>query len=168
VKKHDGNIWVYSEPGKGTTFKIYLPMVEEEAVARRRPEAPRKTTAGTETILIVEDEDAVRKLARRILTKNGYTVHTAASAEEAQDVLRRVGDDVTLLLTDIVLPGLNGRELYEAETGRYPSMKVLYMSGYAANAISHNGILDEGAPLLQKPFTPEALALRVREVIESD
>jgi signal transduction histidine kinase/CheY-like chemotaxis protein len=166
VKQNGGYIWVYSEPGRGTTFKVYLPRVEQPVVALDSAESAPAQVAGTETILIVEDEESVRGLAARVLTGCGYTVHAAADAAEAGQLLEQSGDRIDLLLTDVVLPGLNGRELYEAHAERLPNMKVLYMSGYTANAIAHHGVLDEGIRLVQKPFGPHDLARRVREVLD--
>jgi two-component system, cell cycle sensor histidine kinase and response regulator CckA len=167
VRQHGGNIWVYSEPGKGTTFRAYFPRVELPTEADSQEDVEPVRATGTETILVVEDEPAVRDLAGRILGDCGYTVHQAGNADEAEAVMREV-DHVALLLTDVVMPGRSGRELYEALAPDYPSLKVLYMSGYTENAIVHHGVLEKGIRLLQKPFTPQALARRVREVLDSD
>jgi len=166
VKQHGGNIWVYSEPARGTTFKVYLPCAEEEVGPHRGREAQETPPGGAETVLVLEDEQAVRNLAERVLKQKGYTVLTAASAAEADPLMETMGNDVALLLTDVVLPGPNGREFYESQATRHPSLRVLYMSGYADNAAAHQGVLGPGAELLQKPFTPVALARKVREVLD--
>ena len=166
VKQHSGNIWVYSEPGKGTTFKIYLPRVRQKAgpppaAARETPDAQ-----GTETILLVEDDRAVREVARWALNARGFHVFPAASALEARHAFAASRGRIDLLLTDVVMPGAGGRELYEELIQRCPNLKVLYMSGYANNAIVHHGIVDDGPPFLQKPFDGRTLARKVRAVLD--
>ena len=168
VKRHGGNIWVYSEKGKGTTFKVYLPEVGGKAARLAEKNEPEATAGGTETILVVEDEDAVRRVAKRVLEKRGYDVLTAASATEAEQVFDERGESISLLLTDLVLPERNGHELYESLSSKCPSLVVLYVSGYTDNAIVHNGVLEPDAPFLQKPFTPDALARKVREMLDAD
>jgi len=167
VKQHDGNIWVYSEPGKGTTFKVYLPLVEAEVEASAAKEPEGTPAVGTETILLVEDEESLLKLAERILAERGYTVLTAASPSKAREIFKRHGDRIDLLVTDVVLPECNGRQLYEELVAQHPSLKVLYASGYTANAIAHRGVLAANTAFLQKPFTPDGLAGKVREVLDS-
>lgn len=166
VKQSGGHIWVYSEPDHGTTFKVYLPQVEESMTGLLesgvRTEAPR----GQETILLVEDETSVRELSRMILTQNGYTILEAGSGAEALQISEQHSGPIHLLLTDVVMPGMNGRELANRLVLRYPQMKVLFMSGYTDNAIVHHGVLDSDATFLQKPFTPKALANRVRQVLD--
>jgi len=165
VKQSGGNVWVYSEPGNGTTFKIYLPRVEDaEQVAEP---APGRPGGGTETVLLVEDEDELRMLAREILEGYGYTVFEGRQPAEALLVAERHTGPIDLLVTDVVMPEMSGRALAERLQPLRPEMKVLYMSGYTANAIVHHGRLDPGTPFIQKPFTPEALARRVREVLDS-
>ncbi|MBZ5515556.1 MAG: response regulator [Acidobacteriia bacterium] len=165
VKQSGGNIWVYSEPGRGTTFKIYLPQVEEAPVGGelRRPSAP--ATRGWETVLLVEDEDAVRHLICNILAARGYKVLEARSGKEALSLCKRQAGPLHLLLTDLVMPEMDGRELASRLGPRYPAMKVLYISGYTNGALAHNGVLAPDAAYLQKPFTPDALAQKVREVL---
>ena len=168
VKQHGGNVWVYSEPGQGTTFKVYLPRVEVEA-ERRMPTQPVEAPAGgTETILLVEDEKAVLGLTKRVLEAKGYTVLAAPLPAEAEKLFDEHADDVALLLTDVVLPGCNGRELCGRLRVRRPALKVLYVSGYTANAMIDNGVLEQGEGLLEKPFTPHDLAVRVRQALDTE
>jgi PAS domain S-box-containing protein len=165
VKQSGGNIWVYSGVGHGTTFKIYLPLAEEE-VGRRKPAEPA-APRGTETILLVEDEGTVRKLARAILEENGYHVLEAANGEEALPICEQHCGDIHLMLTDVVMPLMSGRELANRIETICPHLPVLYMSGYTDDAIVHHGVLDPGTPFLEKPFTPDALARKVREVLDT-
>ncbi|MGQ9631470.1 MAG: PAS domain-containing protein [bacterium] len=166
VKQHGGNIWVYSELGRGTTFKVYFPRVEGTVELSKRGEAPIESLRGMETVLLVEDEDVVRELARRSLLHYGYTVLEARRPEEALQICEQHEGSIHLLVTDVVMPGMSGRELAERLASLRPETKVLYMSGYADNVIVHYGVLDLGAPFLQKPFAPEALARKVREVLD--
>jgi PAS domain S-box-containing protein len=166
VKQHGGHIWVYSEPGQGATFKIYLPRVAE-AVADAKPPAEPETVGGGETILIVEDEGSVCSIAERALKAQGYAVLTASSAEEAEQLFLKQPKQIALLLTDVVLPGMNGRNLYDRLKGREPDLKVIYMSGYTDNAIVHQGVLDVGTAFMQKPFMIETVARKVRQVLDS-
>jgi CheY-like chemotaxis protein len=167
VKQSSGEIWVYSELGHGTAFKIYLPRVDE-ATPLLEPQADSAPLpSGVETVLVVEDEEIVRALARQILELGGYTVLEAAQGSEAL----RLGEQhspIHLLLTDLIMPGgLNGRELAEKLGPLHPEMKVLYMSGYTDDATVHYGVLTAGVQFLQKPFTPTALAKKVREVLDT-
>ena len=165
VKQSGGNIWVYSEPGRGTTFKVYLPRVENtaEPVQVIRP-APGR---GTESILLVEDEEAVRALAREVLEGYGYTVFEARDVADAMLIAERHTGPIHLLVTDVVMPQMSGRALAERLASLRPEMKVLFMSGYTANAIVHHGTLDAGTSFVQKPFTPDVLARKVREVLDA-
>ncbi len=168
VKQSGGNVWVYSEVGRGTTFKIYLPSVEEIA-EQRAPESasPTLTSKGMETVLLVEDEETVRNLARDILGINGYRVLTAGSGGAAMRLCEQHAGPIHLLLTDVVMPQMSGRELAERAAAIRPAMKVLYMSGYTDDSIVHHGVLDEGVAFLEKPFTPDALARKVRETLDA-
>ena len=169
VKQSGGNIWVYSEPGGGTTFKVYLPVVEGvQAEAAETPGVHEPVTLnGSETILLVEDQEEVRRVAHAILRKFGYHVIEARNAGEALLSCERHPRTIHLLLTDVVMPQMSGRELAERLRQIRPEMRVLYMSGYTENAIVHHGILDSGISYLQKPIVPEMLARRVREVLDA-
>jgi PAS domain S-box-containing protein len=167
VKQSGGYIWVYSEPGKGTTFKVYLPRVA--APVEAKPEVMEVQTAGkgSETILLVEDEEAVRELASRILSAKGYSVVAAKSTKEAEQFAEKHGGKIHLLLTDIIMPGTSGRELATRITARHPRTRVLYMSGYTDNVLAQGGVLEPGLSFLQKPFTPGTLVQKVRDVLDS-
>jgi two-component system cell cycle sensor histidine kinase/response regulator CckA len=165
VKQSGGNIWVYSEPGRGATFKIYLPRVEETSAAEEPHRHAAAPTTGSETVLLVEDEDAVRFLVRNILESKGYRVLEARSGTEALSLCERHTGPLHLLLTDLVMPEMGGCELAEQLGPRYPAMKVLYISGYTNGALAHHGLLAPDTAYLQKPFTPDALAQKVREVL---
>jgi two-component system, cell cycle sensor histidine kinase and response regulator CckA len=166
VKQSGGAIWVYSERDRGTTFKIYFPRqnATERSVAVKSV-APMRT--GSETILLVEDAPDVRKLATRILTGGGYRVLSAAGGDEAERVAREHVGELHLLLTDVVMPGMSGRELAERLSGKTP-LRVLYMSGYTDDAVVRHGVLEEGVKFIQKPFTPRGLLAKVREVLDAE
>jgi two-component system cell cycle sensor histidine kinase/response regulator CckA len=167
VKQSGGNIWAYSELGTGATFKIYLPRANEPFKETRENALSEVIPRGTETILTVEDEEKVRKLAVEILKAQGYTVLEASHGEEAIKAAKEHGGEgVHLLLTDVVMPGMSGSELAKTLGSLLPKMKVLYMSGYTDNAIVHHGVLEEGVNYIQKPFTVDALARKVREVLD--
>jgi DNA-binding NtrC family response regulator len=166
VKQSGGNIWVYSEPGKGTTFKIYLPRVDEPLEKLGERVEVKEIPRGTETILIVEDEEEVRKLAVRILERQGYKVLEASQGLDAFLIAEKYEDLIHLLVTDVVMPKISGRELADRMAEIRPEIKVLYMSGYTDNAIVHHGVLGEGIKFIQKPFTVEGLARKVREVLD--
>ena len=165
VKQSGGNIWVYSEPEKGTTFKIYLPQVDEHLEEPKKDvfqEIPR----GCETILVVEDNEMVRELAVRVLERQGYRVLDASGGNEALLLCEEFKDSIHLILTDVVMPGMGGRKLVDFLKEIHPETKALYMSGYTDNAILHHGVLDKGIEFIQKPFTVEKLARKVREVLD--
>jgi len=167
VKQSGGHIWVSSELGKGTTLKVYLPRVEDLVQTPRKVAWSEPANGkGKETILLVEDEPAVRELARMVLSEQGYTVIEAQNAEDAVRLAGRRGSEIHLLLTDVVMPGMSGHDLAKHLTALHTNMRVLYMSGYTYNVIAENGTLEEGLSFLQKPFSPRALAQRVRETLD--
>ena len=168
VKQSGGNIWLYSEPGRGTTFKIYLPRVDQAPEQLAAAPAVRETPRGTETVLLVEDDDAVRTLTRKMLAAHGYTVLAAGGGAEALELAAGHTGPIHLLVTDVVLPGMSGRDLAARFRSGRPGVKVLYTSGYTDEAIVHHGILDAGIAFLQKPFTSTTLAHKVRETLDSD
>jgi PAS domain S-box-containing protein len=171
VKQSGGYIWVYSEQGKGTTFKIYLPRVADAVESPVKIAVPTESVAiepGTETILLVEDEANLRYLARQFLEKQGYRVIDAADGAVAMQIAVAHEGVIHLLLTDVIMPGMNGRELAQHILEIRPNVKVLYMSGYTENVIGRNGTLDAGVRLLQKPFTLRDLKSKVREVLDSN
>jgi signal transduction histidine kinase len=167
VKQSDGHVWVYSEPGHGTTFKIYLPAADEvaaeDAADAVEPELPR----GSETVLLVEDEGSLRELVRECLEALGYTILEARHGAEALTVCEGHADDIHVLMTDVVMPGMSGRELGERLRALRPELRVLYMSGYTDDAVVLHGVLAEKMAFLQKPFTEQALARKLREVLDA-
>ena len=168
VKQSEGNIWVYSEPGKGTTFKIYLPRVEDIHEEIGEQEVIEELPRGSETILVVEDEEGVRQLAAHFLENQGYKVLEARDEDDALRISEQHKDPIPLVLSDVVMPKINGRALCERLTLLHPEMKVLYMSGYTGNAIVHHGVLEPGINYIQKPFSMDGLARKVRQVLDKD
>lgn len=166
VKQCGGNIWVYSEPGCGSTFRLYFPVFDGPDTVVPEAQEPA-TLRGSETILLVEDQDDVRRVAQQILKRYGYHVIEARNAGEAWLSAERHARTIHLLLTDVVMPQMSGRELAERLIRARPELKVLYMSGYTENSVVQHGILDSGIAYLQKPILPEALARRVREVLDA-
>jgi PAS domain S-box-containing protein len=167
VRQSDGHICVDSEPGRGTVFHIYLPIVDAP-IETGKPDKPQTTLPyGTETVLLVEDEPTVRLLIRDTLRLFGYTVLEARHGFEAQLIGSQRRDRIDLLVTDVVMPQMSGRELADGLMRMYPGVKVLYMSGYTENAMIDHGVLSSGSAFLQKPFTPEVLARKVREILDT-
>jgi len=168
VKQHGGSIRVYSEPGRGATFKVYLPVCEGTHSPAPPDEADRENPRGAETVLLAEDNEGVRKLTRTILARQGYHVLMAESGRSALALLAQYEGPVHLLLTDVVMPDMNGRELYDRVSRQYPQIKVLFMSGYTDNVIAHRGVIDEGVHFIQKPFSVGGLAAKLREVLDGE
>ncbi len=166
VKQSGGWIWVYSEPGHGTTFKVYFPRALEAAAPVAPSPASPVSVRGSETVLVVEDEEVIRHLVRKVLQANGYTVLVAANGRDAEQVAGQHGGPIHLLVTDVVMPGMNGREVAQRLAGARAGIKVLYLSGYTDDAIVHHGVLEPGVAFLQKPFTPAVLGRKVREVLD--
>ncbi len=167
VKQSGGDIWVYSEPGKGTTFKIYLPSIEAAVDQKSSGRTQSSALTGTETLLLVEDDQGLRELAYRILHRCGYTVLSAGNAEDAVRLCSHQGGSINLLVTDIVMPGANGPELSRRLTALHPDIKTLYMSGYTSGGIPHDAASNRGTAFLQKPFTEDMLTRSVREILDS-
>ena len=167
IKQSGGFIWVYSELGHGSSFKIYLPRVEQ-AGEQASAAAPASTKAprGTETVLLAEDEPPVRAIARQALERQGYTVLEAPTAEKALDIAAQYSGAIHLLLTDVIMPGMNGRELATRLSHVRPGTRVIFMSGYTDDAVMRHGVLEPGSTYVQKPFTPDAIARKVREVLD--
>ncbi len=168
VKQLGGHIWVYSEVDKGTTFKIYLPRAYNNAQSMERTAASTEVPRGRETILVVEDEPGVLEVATETLRQYGYKVLAANSPAEALQIAQSLSEPIHLLVTDVVMPIMSGRELAEYLMRLYPQMRVLYVSGYTENTIVHHGVLDAGVYFLPKPYTPSLLAQKVREVLDSE
>ncbi|HEX4337162.1 MAG TPA: response regulator [Polyangiaceae bacterium] len=167
VEQSGGHIWVYSEPGQGTTFKVYFPQVEDDGARRQSRAEHSPLPTGTETILLVEDDDAVRRVALRILRGCGYNVLEARRAADARRICREMGPAIDLLLTDVVMPETSGFELAAELSNEFPKMRVLHMSGYPDAAVVHDGLLAEGTPYVEKPFSPASLAEKVRTTLEA-
>jgi len=165
VKQSGGYIWVYSEPGKGSTFKVYLPRVDDQPEDNLAAPSSTGRHAPKETILVVEDEEAVRELILTVLKEKGYEVLTSRDPRQAEQVAAQFKGEIHLLLTDMVMPGISGRELATRIQARRSDIRVLYMSGYTDNVITAGGMLEKGLAFLQKPFSPATLAQKVREVL---
>ena len=168
IKQSGGFIWVESEPGQGSTFKIYFPCLEEGLPTPEpaKVRGPARLARGKETILVVEDEAGVRSLVRETLKSKGYHILEAEGAAQALEIAERHSKPIHLLLTDVVMPHIDGKELAERLRTLHPETKVLYMSGYTDDAFARRGISEAKLPLLQKPFLPDALLLKVREVLK--
>jgi len=165
VRQSGGHIGLTSAPGAGTTFRIHLPRVDAPVDAAHEAPAVAPPAAGTETILVAEDEQMVRVLVRKVLEQAGYTVLLAGGGSEALQLAERHTGPIHLLVTDVVMPGMSGRELARQLVTKRAGTKVLFLSGYADDAVARHGVLEPGTAFMQKPFTPSALARRVREVL---
>ena len=164
VKQSGGFVWVYSEPGHGATFKIYLPRVDDP-ISPPTPSRPQATAGGTETILIAEDAPGVRGVVQEVLRRQGYTVLAAPDGKSALALAAAHSGPIHLLITDVIMPEMSGRQLADRMREIRPDAKVLFVSGYTDDAIVRHGILEPGIAFLQKPFSPPALARKVREVL---
>jgi two-component system, cell cycle sensor histidine kinase and response regulator CckA len=162
VKQSEGSIWVFSELGKGTCIKVYLPRVDAPAETMERERQPRQTKRGSETILLVEDDSMLRELVADILKGSGYSVLIAGHPKEAETLSGQHPGNIDLLLTDVVMPGMNGQELAKRITASRKTIKVLYMSGYTEEFAE----LNAGTLFLQKPFTPSTLTAKLREILD--
>lgn len=166
VQQSQGHIWVYSEPNIGTTFKIYWPLTDADLEQSEIKPLPDERVHGQETIMVVEDNDELRELAEHLLQLHGYQVLTAPSGEAALAFCQKYTQSIDLLLTDLLMPGMNGRQLMTAVTNLFPDIHVLYMSGYTDNVIAKHGVLEEGVAFLQKPFSPSTLLRKVRQALD--
>jgi PAS domain S-box-containing protein len=166
VKQHEGHIRVESEPGEGTTFEILFPLAEEESAVEATPDAPREGERGSETVLVVEDDEGVRGLVCSVLEYHGYRVIEVTGAAECMAFVEGHDGPIDLLLTDVIMPRMSGREMYERLTKMRPGLPVLYMSGYTADEIAHHGVLDDGVELIQKPIRVRMLTGKVREILD--
>src|SRR5439155_13457741 len=165
VQQSGGSVWVYSEPGMGTTFKIYLPALLEGAEPEAAAPIIAERDAGSATVLLVEDEPAVRRVAQQILILAGYKVLEADGADSARRLCREHPGAIEVLLTDVIMPKVNGPQLAEELQSLHPAMKVIYMSGYTDEAITQHGVLAKDIAFLEKPFTPKSLSAKISEVI---
>jgi CheY-like chemotaxis protein len=166
VKQSGGFVWVYSEPGHGTTFKVYLPKSEASANAKASGLSP-KTQNSLESILLVEDDEKVRQVAARVLRSKGYRVIEASNGPDALKVCEAEQDDLDLVVTDIVMPGMKGTEFAELLRARKPDARILFTSGYTEDAAFRQNLLRDGEAFLEKPFTPDALAKKARQLLGS-
>ena len=167
VKQSHGYIWVDSEVGRGSSFKVYLPLIEEAVAAPESAAPPSESFRGTETVLVVEDADALRKLTVTLIRQYGYQVLSAANGAEALDLVQQVDQSIDLLLTDVIMPGIGGHALAQRLSALLPGLKVLYMSGHTDSSIGQHGVLEAGISLLHKPFTEEELVRKIREVLDA-
>ncbi len=168
VKQSEGNIWVYSEPGHGTIFKVYLPRCDESVDPSCIDKTLSQAVGGSETVLLVEDEEAVRKLTRKILEESGYQVLEATHADEAVTISNRHKGAIDLMITDMVMPHTNGHDLAERLSALRPDMKLLYMSGYTENRVIDKLLLNPAIGFLEKPFSVDGLLNKVRDVLHVD
>ena len=168
VKQNEGFINVYSEPGRGTTFKIYLPRYVGKAAQIQSASPAEAVGRGRETVLLVEDDPAILDIGMMMLESFGYRVLTANTPGKAIRMAEEHAGTIELLMTDVVMPEMNGRDLARRLLSLYPDLKRLFMSGYTADVIAHQGVLEEGVNFIQKPFSMQALAAKVREVLDGD
>jgi CheY-like chemotaxis protein len=166
VSQVKGHIWVYSEPGNGTTFKIYFPATAEAATEDHAAFGSKPALCGTETVLVVEDSELLRNLITQFLRDSGYKVLIATDGQQALKVAGEWAEPIDLLLTDVVMPVLGGQELAAKLSAKHPGLTVLFMSGYTNSALMHQGAMDGDRSFLQKPFSPDVLLARVREVLD--
>jgi len=166
VQQNGGLINVYSEPGRGTTFKLYFPCHAGETAAAPAPRHEAFTSAGDETILFVEDEPLLLDVGQRLLTELGYRVLPAKGPREALRIAEQHTEEIHLLVTDVVMPDMNGRDLSGALHALRPGLKVLFMSGYTANVIAHHSVLEDGVHFIQKPFTRDGIAKAIRRALD--
>jgi CheY-like chemotaxis protein len=167
INQSGGHIFVYSEPGHGTTFKIYLPRIDDPTPAVRRAPSAADVRRGEETVLLVEDEEEVRNLARDVLVDEGYAVLEATTPEDAERICAEHPGPISLLLSDVVMPRVSGPQLAGRLAEIRPDLRVLYMSGYTDEAIVRHGVLEPGTWFIEKPFTPESLGAKVRAVLDA-
>ena len=168
VKQNEGFINVYSEPGSGTTFKVYLPRYVGDDLVMPEPASLETQVGHGESVLLVEDEEAIRRVSKAMLEALGYQVLAASAPSEALRLAQLQTGPIHLLMTDVVMPGMNGRDLATQLKQLRPDLKTLFVSGYTANVIAHRGVLEEGVHFLHKPFTLKELARKVREALEQD
>ena len=166
VKQSGGYIWVYSEPDRGTVFKVYLPRIDEPIEPIHQSKLDKDIAQGCETVLLAEDSDSLREMAREYLECAGYTVVEACSGREALERAKEFAGPIELLLTDVVMPGMSGPELASQMKLLQPGIKIIFTSGYTDDAIARQGVLDPGVTFLQKPYRPKALARKIREVLD--
>jgi len=168
VQQSRGHVFVYSEVGKGTTFKVYLPSTDRKVDPVAATPEPQPALGGSETILLVEDDEQVRRVNCAVLRRKGYNVLEASSGDEALSVSESFAGQIHLLLTDVIMPKMSGSQLAERISPTRPGMKILYVSGYTDNTIVHHGVLNPGIAFLQKPTSPTLLLRKVREVLTSE
>jgi CheY-like chemotaxis protein len=167
VKQSGGNIMVYSEVGHGSTFKVYLPCVDETIEKTRWIDDHEENLLGTETILLVEDEEMVRNLVLEVLKSSGYQVLAADCGEAALSICKNYSEPIHLLITDVVMPGISGPAIRDQVVELHPDIKVLFMSGYTDAAVASTGIMESGAAFIEKPFSPDKLTRKIREILET-
>jgi CheY-like chemotaxis protein len=167
IKQSGGSIWVSSDPGQGTTFKVYLPQVDALVRSTGPKDASAEALRGSETVLLVEDNPGVRTLVRKMLARYGYRIIDTSDPDEALAWSSRHPGPIDLLVTDVVMPGMSGPVLAERLAQRHPGLRILFMSGYTDDTVLHHGVLSPGIHFLQKPFTHKGLAGRVREVLDA-